>query len=855
MFLVSFPSGFEEYAIHRVFWSNEFIMIEFQSPLYPAQQNSSSTTTMNIASLVHHDEGLASPPTAMIGTHWVRTKHFVEPMKKDTDRRRRTQTPASQKEILENIFKDVQYPNAQLRQQMANTFNTTSRKIQIWFQNRRTRYDTSEGMCEKDKRDAERDQAAHFFNGVKFTGSINSSPKESNTTRFVSVWNGLHRLSFVGYENKEETSVLIEDSDGGGEKEQYFLGLDTRRTEANMVAQSPRFLLFLYLLGSVSAGTDYICNNVAWGSVTLPVYDSNTISSTVSLDTAIGRSSQIVQYYVNWADGYLGDNAAAPDFSKWGDFPKWINAAKSFSSVGLSQHVPLITWQPWGSPYTNANTKYSYSTISAGTWDSYVDSFGRRTQMEEERRSNISLAWTPGEVGSRTEANMVAQSPRFLLFLYLLGSVSAGTDYICNNVAWGSVTLPVYDSNTISSTVSLDTAIGRSSQIVQYYVNWADGYLGDNAAAPDFSKWGDFPKWINAAKSFSSVGLSQHVPLITWQPWGSPYTNANTKYSYSTISAGTWDSYVDSFGRVMNSFNSTIYIRFAHEFDGDWYPWGAGAGFIAAWRRVYTRVMAVAPKVQFVWCPNNSNGKGVKFEDYYPGDQYVHWMCLDAYADSTTYAFADTITKNAVPAQPYQRLTALSAKKPIMIAEFGVNNMGENRHEERKRLMKMTVQGSISQGQWYQNMADSLASSFPQIKAVVHFDVAHSDKSWKIDTSNSGLTSQIKTAWGCNGGISSLTSWGVNGIGSTTKAASTTSSSDKSTTKSSTNSGTKSSSTNSGVKSTTKQEAENKTEDGSFIIINGTTLLTEDGQLGRGAGVPLSICITLSAFALLSLSL
>ncbi|PRP78119.1 beta-mannanase-like protein [Planoprotostelium fungivorum] len=386
-----------------------------------------------------------------------------------------------------------------------------------------------------------------------------------------------------------------------------------------------------------------------------------------------------------------------------------------------------------------------------------------------------------------------AHMARLLLCLCLLGSViSAGANYICNNVAWGSVTLPVYDSNTISSTVSLDTAIGRSSQIVQYYVNWADGYLGDNAAAPDFSKWGDFPKWINAAKSFSSVGLSQHVPLITWQPWGSPYTNANTKYSYSTISAGTWDSYVDSFGRVMNSFNSTIYIRFAHEFDGDWYPWGAvngntGAGFIAAWRRVYTRVMAVAPKVQFVWCPNNSNGKGVKFEDYYPGDQYVHWMCLDAYADSTTNSFADTITKDAIPAQPYQRLTALSAKKPIMIAEFGVNNMGENRDEEgkRERLTEMTVQGSISQGQcakkpimiaefgvnnmvqgsisqgqWYQNMADSLASSFPQIKAVVHFDVAHSDRSWKIDTSNSGLTSQIKTAWGCNGGINSLTSWG-----------------------------------------------------------------------------------------------
>lgn len=57
-------------------------------------------------------------------------------------RRRREQVPCQQKTYLETVFKTIQYPDSHLRQQLAARFGSSPRKIQIWFQNRRTKAKT-----------------------------------------------------------------------------------------------------------------------------------------------------------------------------------------------------------------------------------------------------------------------------------------------------------------------------------------------------------------------------------------------------------------------------------------------------------------------------------------------------------------------------------------------------------------------------------------------------------------------------------------------------------------------------------------------------------------------------------------
>eukprot|EP01119_Soliformovum_irregulare_P017482 TRINITY_DN5208_c0_g1_i3.p1 TRINITY_DN5208_c0_g1~~TRINITY_DN5208_c0_g1_i3.p1 ORF type:complete len:283 (-),score=35.64 TRINITY_DN5208_c0_g1_i3:140-988(-) len=246
---------------------------------------------------------------------------------------------------------------------------------------------------------------------------------------------------------------------------------------------------------------------------------------------------------------------------------------------------------------------------------------------------------------------------------------SAANTKICSDVMWGSfITNEPYLADGMNNTAYYDRQLQRSSQIVHWYANWGDG-------SGDFG-W-NVPHYSAIAKNFTSVGNSLHHPMLTWQPWGTPFQKTTNTYSLPNIAAGNHDTYIDTWVNGIKKLNYPFYLRFAHEMDGDWYPWGQNNGntpaqYIAAWRHIVDRFRnASVTNVQFVWCPNNSNNGGTDQALYFPGDSYVDWICLDAYAESSQYSFASTITTNCNPQNPYQRLTAISTK-PMMIGEWGV---------------------------------------------------------------------------------------------------------------------------------------------------------------------------------------
>ncbi|PRP77450.1 hypothetical protein PROFUN_14338 [Planoprotostelium fungivorum] len=102
-------------------------------------------------------------------------------------RRRREQVPCQQKTYLETIFQTIQYPDAHLRQQLATRFGTSSRKIQIWFQNRRTKAKTD---GQKPKKPLEKE--------------IASSPSTSNFDRDVTPL-----LTYIKNGNIQEVKQLL----------------------------------------------------------------------------------------------------------------------------------------------------------------------------------------------------------------------------------------------------------------------------------------------------------------------------------------------------------------------------------------------------------------------------------------------------------------------------------------------------------------------------------------------------------------------------------------------------------------------------------------------------------------------
>lgn len=113
------------------------------------------------------------------------------------------------------------------------------------------------------------------------------------------------------------------------------------------------------------------------------------------------------------------------------------------------------------------------------------------------------------------------------------------------------------------------------------------------------------------------------------------------------------------------SGKGTTYIRFAHEFNGDWWPhrWmvtGAEASdFVTSWRRFRALQKSVFPESKLVWCPNDgtSGANNLDVRDAWPGDQYVDVVGVDSYNwwpfAYTADEFAARLDKNGPNGAPH----------------------------------------------------------------------------------------------------------------------------------------------------------------------------------------------------------
>ena len=82
------------------------------------------------------------------------------------------------------------------------------------------------------------------------------------------------------------------------------------------------------------------------------------------------------------------------------------------------------------------------------------------------------------------------------------------------------------------------------------------------------------------------------------------------------IAAGEWDDYIDTWidgllswlGSYPKSKRPMILLRFAHEFNGHWYPYSdEPVLYIIAWRRIHDRFKAAGANnfVEWVWNSNH----------------------------------------------------------------------------------------------------------------------------------------------------------------------------------------------------------------------------------------------------------
>ncbi len=173
--------------------------------------------------------------------------------------------------------------------------------------------------------------------------------------------------------------------------------------------------------------------------------------------------------------------------------------------------------------------------------------------------------------------------------------------------------------------------------------------------------------------------------MVSWEPW-KPVPSAlgvgaqarpQPGYRNIDIARGVQDRYIMRFARELARFQGTVYLRYAHEMNGYWYPWSRDArAYRWAWQRIVRRIRtAGARNVRFVWSVNANLYEPARtwrttLRRYWPGRRNVDivgttMIDFGGVKDYPVRAFAP-------------RLRALRREygKPIVLAETNTEERG-----------------------------------------------------------------------------------------------------------------------------------------------------------------------------------
>lgn len=173
------------------------------------------------------------------------------------------------------------------------------------------------------------------------------------------------------------------------------------------------------------------------------------------------------------------------------------------------------------------------------------------------------------------------------------------------------------------------------------------------------------------------------------------------------------NAYLRTLADDIKKSGAKVFLRFASEMNGTWVKYhGDPALYIEKWR-LLTRVMRErAPNVAMLWCPYMTP-KGL-IEGYYPGDEYVDWVGVNAY--SVIYYNMDRRYPGHQdhPADMVRYVyDQYAARKPMMICEYGAANYSA---VEGRDVDEFAIE-CIRSLYW------TLPRRFPRIKCVTYFSV------------------------------------------------------------------------------------------------------------------------------------
>jgi Glycosyl hydrolase family 26 len=248
---------------------------------------------------------------------------------------------------------------------------------------------------------------------------------------------------------------------------------------------------------------------------------------------------------------------------------------------------------------------------------------------------------------------------------------------------------------------SLASALGRRPGLVMWYSAWGDGL--------------PFP-----AEAAARVAATGAVPVITWEPWDAAQGTDQPAYALDRIAAGDFTAYETAWARQIKGYGGPVGLRFAHEMNGDWYPWSARTNgntardYVRAWRQVrsvFTRENVT--NVTWTWSPNVPSPGTSRMASLYPGDAYVDQVALDGYNWGPLKGGRWTSFEE-VFAAGIKEIGRVSGK-PLFVGEVGSTEAGGDK------------------AAWVADMFATL-QAHPEVRGFTWFD-HRTQTDWRIDSS------------------------------------------------------------------------------------------------------------------------
>ena len=185
---------------------------------------------------------------------------------------------------------------------------------------------------------------------------------------------------------------------------------------------------------------------------------------------------------------------------------------------------------------------------------------------------------------------------------------------------------------------------------------WASGAAGEGVADGSFGRWrkrkaaiaGTWNEDYDAQEAFWTMR-----PGAEFGSWtgdldvavGSIYQDRGETWAKAAEGAydKRWTASLEELKSLWVGRPGTLYVRFAHEFNGDWFTWQVNKSevreFKRAWKRYRALQKSIMPSAKLVFCPNDGTLAGYDWRTAFPGAKYVDVMSVDSF---NQYPFVST---------------------------------------------------------------------------------------------------------------------------------------------------------------------------------------------------------------------